>query len=139
MTAKNMAELEKMLMKEMRKSMNVASKKMLADMYEETEGFYEGGEPRQYERTGALGDTPRVTAISESGNELEFDAYLDTSHRYTTGKRPTMEDVLHLANDGIVSSSVGYLRETVGRRGFWDRAEHKMEKTLNDTMHKFFD
>ena len=138
MIAKNMAEIEKMLMKEMRKSMNVASEKILADMYEETEGFYSGKEPKMYERTGALGDTPRVTSINQSGNELEFTAYLDKNYKYTTGKSPTMEDILNLANDGIVNSSVGYLRNTVGKKGFWERAEKKMERSFNNTMRKFF-
>lgn len=138
MIAKNMAELEKMLMKEMRKSMNVASDKMLADMYEETEGFYSGSNPKQYERTGALGDTPKVTSLSQNENEVEFTAYLDQDYKYSTGKKPSMKDVLHLANEGVTNSSVGYLRDTVGKKGFWERAKNKMEKTFNDTMRRFF-
>lgn len=79
MTAKNMKELEQMLLKEMRKAMNVASERMLADMYDETGGFYTQGNPKMYQRTGALGDTPKTTAVSSSGNVVSFKAYLDTS------------------------------------------------------------
>lgn len=136
--AKNMKELEQMLLKEMRKAMNVASDKMLADMHEETADFYTGGTPKKYIRTGALRDTPRVSSISSNGNELSFQAYLDQNHVYTTGKHPTMLDVLNLANNGINNSSVGYLNSTVGRSGFWDNAEEKMKKTLDDTMKNFF-
>ena len=138
MVANNMKQLEQMILREMRTAMNVASKKMLADMYDETEGFYTGKEPVMYERTGALGDSPRVTAPTSGVNSVEFDAYLDTSHQYTTGKNPTMLDVLNLANDGITSSSVGKLRPTVGRKEFWQRAEEKMEKTFDETMRSFF-
>ena len=138
MVANNMKQLEQMILREMRTAMNVASKKMLADMYDETEGFYTGKEPVMYERTGALGDSPRVTAPTIGVNSVEFDAYLDTSHQYTTGKNPTMLDVLNLANDGITSSSVGKLRPTVGRKEFWQRAEEKMEKTFDETMRSFF-
>ena len=41
-TARNLTELNQMLMKEMRKAMKVVSEKSLADMYDETEGFYAG-------------------------------------------------------------------------------------------------
>lgn len=138
MVANNMKQLEQMILREMRTAMNVASKKMLADMYDETEGFYTGKEPAMYERTGALGDSPRVTTPTVGVNSVEFDAYLDTSHQYTTGKNPTMLDVLNLANDGITSSSVGKLRPTVGRKEFWQRAEEKMEKTFDEIMRSFF-
>ena len=138
MTAKNMTQLKQMIMKRAEKAMSVASEKMLADMYDETAGFYTGGEPTMYERTGALGDTPRTTAPTVSGDTVSFEAYLDTSHNYTTGKNPTMLDVLNLANDGITNSSVGNLRETVGNQGFWDRAKEKMEKSFYDTLKKYF-
>lgn len=142
MVAKNMAQLNNMLMKQVKKAMNVASDKMLADMYEETAKFYTKGEPVMYERTGALGNTPKVTAPTESshanGGSVNFNAYLDTSTKYTSGKNPTMEDVLNLANYGITQSSVGTLRKTVGQGAFWEKSKDKMEKTLNETMGKFF-
>ena len=136
--AKNMDELNAMLMKETQKSMNVASEQMLADMYGETYKFYTKGKPKSYERTGALGDTPSTTAPIVTANTVSFEAYLDTSHQYTTGKNPNMLDVLKLANSGITKSSVGYLRPTLGKKGFWEASEKKMEKTLNRTFRKFF-
>lgn len=138
MIAKNMSQLEAMLMKELKKSMDIASEKILADMYEETAGFYTKKNPELYERTGALGDTPRVTSPTVTKNAVSFEAYLDKEHQYTTGKKPTMEDVLNLANYGITDSSVGRLRHALGNKGFWEDAEEKMERTLNQTIGKFF-
>ena len=139
MTANNMSQLNAMLMKELRKAMNVASEKMLADMYGETGKFYTKGKPK-YERTGALGDTPRTTAIKSAVNSVSFEAYLDLNHQYTTGSYPNMEQVLKLANSGIpFTSKNGYpARPTLGRKGFWEASEKKMERTLNQTMSKFF-
>ncbi len=140
MTATNMRQLEQMLLKEMRKAMVVASDKVLADMYDETEKFYTKGKPKKYQRTGALGDTPNTTAITTSGNEVSFNAYLDTSYTYTTGSTPSMTQVLDLANYGIpFTTKNGYpAKPTLGKKGFWERAEKKMQKTLDRTMKKFF-
>lgn len=140
MTAKNMKELEQMLLKEMRKAMNVASERMLADMYDETGGFYKQGNPKMYQRTGALGDTPKTTAVSSSGNVVSFKAYLDTSGGYTTGDNPSMTQVLDLANYGKpwTTKSGNPARATLGKKGFWERAEKKMQRTLDRTMRQFF-
>lgn len=140
MTAKNMKELEQMLLKEMRKAMNVASERMLADMYDETGGFYTQGNPKMYQRTGALGDTPKTTAVSSSGNVVSFKAYLDTSGSYTTGDNPSMTQVLDLANYGKpwTTKSGSPARATLGKKGFWERAEKKMQRTLDRTMRQFF-
>lgn len=140
MAANNMSQLNAMLMKELRKAMNVASEKMLADMYSETGKFYTKGKPKSYERTGALGDTPRTTALTSAGTSVSFEAYLDLNHQYTTGSYPSMEQVLNLANSGIpFTSKNGYpARPTLGKKGFWEASEKKMERTLNQTMRKFF-
>lgn len=140
MTAKNMKELEQMLLKEMRKAMNVASERMLADMYDETGGFYTQGNPKMYQRTGALGDTPKTTAVSSSGNVVSFKVYLDTSGGYTTGDNPSMTQVLDLANYGKpwTTKSGSPARATLGKKGFWERAEKKMQRTLDRTMRQFF-
>lgn len=140
MTAKNIKELEQMLLKEMRKAMNVASERMLADMYDETGGFYTQGNPKMYQRTGALGDTPKTTAVSSSGNVVSFKAYLDTSGGYTTGDNPSMTQVLDLANYGKPWTTKGGspARATLGKKGFWERAEKKMQRTLDRTMRQFF-
>ena len=145
-----MKELRRMLTKETRKAMGIISEKALADMMEETYDFYvpapgvKPENPKRYDRTGALGDTPITTAVTASDSEIYFDAYLNLSHNYTTGSKPSMLDVLNLANDAEVESSVGFLRRTHGEKvhgkgHFWERAEVKMEKSLKDVMKKFFE
>ena len=139
MTAKNMAELNKMLMRKLEKAMTVVSEKALESMYEETGRFYTEGEtPSMYERTGALGDTPRVTGISSTNKDVSFKAYLDTNHRYKTGKKPTMEDILNLtlANPKH-NGSVGYLRSVKGKIGFWERSEEKIDKAFREIIQRF--
>ncbi len=140
MVANNMSQLNVMLMKELRKAMNITSDKMLVDMYGETGKFYTKGKPKSYERTGALGDTPRTTALTSVGNSVSFESYLNLKHQYTTGSYPSMEQVLNLANSGIpFTSKNGYpARPTLGKMGFWEASEKKMERTLNQTMRKFF-
>lgn len=138
MVARNNEDLRRMLMKDLRKAMKVGSEKALADMYEQTGDFYTGGEPKIYERTGALGDTPRTTEISVEGDSVSFKAYFDENHDYTTGKKPTMHDVLDLADKGITNSSVGNLRRAVGKTGFVERADQQIQKTMDDTLGSFF-
>ena len=137
----NMDDLKREIMGQVQKAVSVAQKKMLADMYDETEGFYTGGEPKMYQRTGALGDTPDVTAIDTSGDTVSFEAYLDTKHKYTSGSNPNMQQVLELANDGkpFRTKNGKLARPTVGKKGFWERANEKMENTFYDTMADFFD
>ena len=139
-TASNMDELNAMLISEMRKAMSLASNQMLPDMYGETYKFYTKGKPKEYERTGALGDTPKTTAVSSSGNVVSFKAYLDTSGGYTTGDNPSMTQVLDLANYGKpwTTKSGSPARATLGKKGFWERAEKKMQRTLDRTMRQFF-
>lgn len=139
MIANNRKQLDNMLLKELKKAMNYASKEMLANMYDETGGYYTGGTPTMYQRTGALGDTPKVTEVTASGSEVSFDAYLDTSGKYTTGSNPSMLQVLKLANAGERFTTKGgkSARPTIGKKGFWERAESKIGKTLNKSVKKF--
>lgn len=141
MIARNMKELEKILNQQLQKAMCQASNKMLGDMYEETEGFYKGTQPKVYERTGALGDTPKTTSLNINNNEVSFVAYLDTSHKYTTGDNPTMMQVLKLANSGEPwkTKNGSMALPTVGQGGFWERAEAKMKKSFQQTLEKYFE
>lgn len=139
-SARNSKDVQKMLQKAMLNAMQVVFAKAEADMYEETGDYYSGGSPKMYERTGALGDTPRTTALSSSDTSVEFKAYLDEGHQYTTADNPTMTQVLHLANEGSPWTTQGGrpAHPTVGKKGFWERAQQKMEKSLNDTMGSYF-
>ena len=138
MTAKNMKELEAMLVKQAKKAMQVTQKKAEEDMFEAVGGFYAGGEPVEYERTGALANTPSTSPISSGGNSVSFKAYLNENHQYTTGKNPNMKDILNLTNYGMTNSSVGKLRHAVGKERYWEKAKQNIEKDFKETMGKFF-
>lgn len=129
-TASNMAQLEAMLKQQLKKAMQVVSVKAEKDLDEATDYFYNGGQPQKYVRTGKLGSTPRTTALSESGNSVSFEAYLDQSGSYTTGSKPSMGTVLEWANTG----SAGI----VGSPLFWEYGIDKIEKDFNDTLASFF-
>lgn len=130
MTIKNMNQLESLLNKQIKKAMVVIAKKVEADMYNETYEFYTQGNPVMYIRTGALGDTPRVTAVNQTGKNTEFIAYLDKTHKYTTPNALDMGTVLELAENG----DGGIL----GKPGFWNRTEKKIQPTINSVFKSFF-
>lgn len=140
-TARNMKQLNQMLMKSLKKAMEEANEKILEDMYEETGNFYAGGDPVMYQRTGALGDSPRTTAVSSTtsttGGSASFNAYLDQSNKYTTGRRPSMKTVLEHANKGGDMTNPA-MRAVVGKPGFWDRAEEKMQQRLDEAISHHF-
>lgn len=131
MVASNMAQLEKMLMQRLNSAMTVASEQMLADMYKETGSFYTAGKPKKYKRTGALGDSPRTTALTQMRNGISFWAYLDDGHDYTTGTF-TMGQVLQRAESTHFRSGI------LGRPKFWQRTQKRFERTFRSTMKKFF-
>lgn len=129
MVATNMAQLEQMLLNRLKKAMNVAAEQMKADVYEQVGSFYTQGNPKIYVRTGALGDTPRVTPITASGKSVSYEVYLDQSHNYTTGTwdMPTVMAAAEVGGGGIL-----------GKPGFWKRSEKTFQKTLNRVIHSFF-
>lgn len=141
-SAKNMERLNAMLTNQLRKAMKAANQAALADMQEATDSFYAGGQPKKYERTGALGETPEVTNVKmsfdSSGGSGEFTARLNEKHQYTTGKKPTMAAVLKLANDWDSPPPPHHLRETVGQPEFWQEAEREMERSLNAIIAEHF-
>ena len=140
-TANNMAELRAMLLKEMSSAMKEASEVVLADMQEATDYFYAGGTPKKYTRTGALGDSPTVSGIRRAGsNAVAFDAYLNEEPSYLSGSRPTMGQVLLLADQGIpfTTQNGASARQTVGNKGFWKKAKKEMKKSLKKTLKEHF-
>lgn len=131
MAARNMRELEKLLGKQVNKAMNVASQKMLTEMQVQTYAFYTKGKPKRYERTGALGDSPRITHIMNDGNQWSYFAYLDDTHRYTTGPF-AMGQVLERAESTHFRSGI------LGKPKFWYNSTKRFETVLRHTMKSFF-
>lgn len=138
MTVRNNAELEKALMQKLKSAMQKGADRVLLDMHNELTDYYLTSTPEMYERTGAMGNTPDTTDVAVNGNTVSFKAYYDDSGSYSTGKKPTMLDVLNLADKGITGSSVGALRPAVGPQGFVERADDKIKDTMDDVLRQTF-
>lgn len=130
MAARNMAELEAEIMKQLQSAMTKAEKQSKTKMDLELKRFYSQGDPKRYKRTGALGRTARTTSPSRNGNSVSFDAYLDDSHNYTTGSW-TMAQVLSAAEVGAGG--------ILGMPGFWERSEEEIEKSLESSLGAVFE
>lgn len=142
MQVRNIAQLEKELMKEINETMGVVSEKIYKKMCDEVgnksshTGFYNSEEPKIYERTGALGNTPSITDINKNNNEISFSAYLDQSHRYQTGDKPTMGELLDYMELGIRGAIPE--RHILGRTGFWERSLDSFQNILDEELKKKF-
>lgn len=138
-SASSMAELERMLMAQMQKAMNVVSEKVKADMYEHTGEFYTQGKPELYVRTGGLGDSPRTTSLKKSGNEVSFEAYLEPpSYKvpnpvFTERHLPSR----YSGSEVLGAAEVGQAG-ILGKPGFWKRSLDDMKKELQSTIPQFF-
>lgn len=142
MAVKSMEELRKMLLKRTERAMRETYEKAYWDLFYEVGEFYDSPDPKVYHRTYALGvKTPKVSKMevvtSADSANISFDAYLDQSYVYKTGDKPSMDKVLDLANYGKPWAS--YVKPTIGKKGFWERAEKKFEKDLEDAMGKLFE
>lgn len=136
---RNRAEMERAMKKKITRAMQEFRLKASDDMKEEMTEYYMSGTPKVYERTYEMDNSPEVLPVIDEGDEITTIARLNTDFKYNTGKEPTMEDVLNLANYGTNQSSVGYLRDTVGKEGFWEEMQDRMEKDFYSTMRKHSD
>lgn len=138
--AKNMAQLERILMNRLKTAMNVASAKMLADTMQETYSFYTQGKPRIYVRTGALGDSPKTTPVSSTGKSVSFEVYLDTDLGYEV-PNTAFTDICYASyftGAQVLSAAEKGKARIKGKPGFWSRSEQTFQKTLDDAMRQFF-
>ena len=139
MVVKNMNDLNIALQKELTKAMNIIAGQILEEMQNSIDDFYSGGYPKMYERTNKLRETPNITDIKTQGNNISFEAYLNTNYQYTSGKKPNMLQVLLLTNDEKTNQSdIGRLRKAVGSPHYWDRVLERMKQICNNVLSDFF-
>lgn len=128
-----MDELQQAILQRIQDAMNDASQDALSELHRATDEFYAGGTPVRYERTGLLGKTPKVEAAEINGNTVSFEAGLETGYGYSTGKHPTMSEVLTLANTGFYSG----LRPTVGQPYFWNKAKENIIRNTEQKIRSY--
>lgn len=131
----NDAELERVIMQDISAAVSLAEKKALATMHKAISDFYAGGYPTEYKRTYQLSKTPEITDRKTTKLSVSFLAQLNDRGGYTTGKNPSMAQVLQLTNEG----SAPGLRSAVGSPGYWDWAEVQIGKDFEDAMKQYFD
>ena len=138
-TARSWGELEQMLQRQMRNAMTVVQAKAEADMYEEVGNFYTVGNPTIYQRTGALGSSPRTTGLSGGGNEISFKAYLEPPSYTVPNPAFTKRGYAsYFSPLQVLNAAEYHFAHVRGRSGFWHRSELKMERDLQSTMASFF-
>lgn len=128
--ASSLAELEAELSAELQAAMEEANSKMFNDLDSEVAGYYAGGVPDAYHRTGQLRNTPKADPVSGGGKFFSFRVYLNPAGGYTTGMNPSMSQVLNWTNEGS--------HGTVGSHGYWERALSKMEKSFSSSLASHF-
>lgn len=127
-----MAQLTKMLQNELQTAMQETSVKSLTIMRKEISNFYTGGAlPTVYRRTYALGSTPRTTKVSSVGNTALFDAYLDQTHVYSTGR-----DLRIMSS--LLPAAEAHTHGIKGSGGFWRRSEEQIGEAITETIKNHF-
>jgi len=139
-TATNMRELRGMLLKELANVMNDAAAAAKKDLKNATDYFYDGGQPKMYKRTGTIEKVQEVSKVRRTQDGVAVDVYFNEDASYLSGSKPTVGEVLLLADQGIpFTTKNGFdARPTVGRKGFWGKAKKDIEKSLKKEMKKHF-
>lgn len=117
------------LKKKLRSTIDEIADKSVVIMEEELENFYNGGVPLFYVRTGTLGTTPRVTDKYCSSNEAGVRASLNQDISYDTGTFSGAE---------VIDAAEHEKHGIVGRGGFWERSEERINETVDETIEKNF-
>lgn len=127
--AKNMQELEKMLLNEMQHAVEAANQKVYTDLTDNLARFYTRGKPSMYVRTGQLGMAGRAKNASKNGNEVVAETYIDDTYKYTTGEHSTPE---------IISDAENHKAGILGEPHFWSDTEKNIQNHLDTEMKKRF-
>lgn len=99
----------------------------------ELAAFYASGQPKVYERTGALGNSGRVDGVVSGGDVTSFDAYLETNGVHPKPcKLVTMGDVIEATHNEPTQWKI------VGNHKYWDEATEKIGEVQSEQLSKYF-
>ncbi len=141
--ANNSAELERMIVQQMQKAMQVTQRKIEADMFEEVGKFYTQGDPHWYTRTGGLANTPKTTGITLGGTTASFEAYLDPNQGWYGEGNPNPAFTSrgwgsYFSPLQVISASESDAAGVLGKGGFWSRSLKRMKEDIMTTFGQFF-
>ena len=139
-TFNNWSALKKAIQDEMRKAMEEAEAKSYLDALHNASDYYsEGGDELvMYERTGQYGNSPRTTDVQGSGDNLNYEIYLDQSYDYPTltgSKRDWSTPTIFAA----IEEGFGGKYAPKGKHGRWQQTEEEIEKNVKESFGKRFD
>lgn len=118
-------EIKKDLRKKLKNTINEVANESEKIMHEEIEGFYAGGTPMYYKRTGTLGTTPQITDKYCNSNEAGVTASLNQNISYSTGSFSGAQ-VIDAAEHGKYG--------IVGRSEFWARSENRIKDAVDEAV-----
>lgn len=129
MTVTSTEQLESALRSKLKSAMEATRAKVEAQADGNVWEFYSDGDPTEYIRTGALGNTPETTDVQSNGNSASFEVKLNDDYSYDTGTF-TANEVLTAAED----HTAGIL----GKPGFWEKTKEDSQRILDETMRSAF-
>lgn len=137
--ANNSAELERMIVQQMQKAMQVTQKKIEADMFAEVGQFYSQGSPRLYTRTGNLANSPKTTGISMGGTSASFEAYLEPGGYNVPNPAFTSRGFAsYFSLLQVLTAAESHAAHILGKGGFWSRSLKRMKEDIMTTFGQFF-
>ena len=141
--ANNSAELERMIVQQMQKAMQVTQKKIEADMFAEVGQFYSQGSPHWYTRTGGLANTPKTTGVTLGGTTVSFEAYLDPNQGWYGAGNPnpaftSRGFASYFSPLQVLTAAESHAAHILGKGGFWSRSLKRMKEDIMTTFGQFF-
>ena len=118
-------EIKKDLRKQLRNTINEVANRSEEIMHDEIEGFYAGGTPVYYNRTGTLGTTPQITDKYCNSNEAGVTASLNQNISYSTG---------YFSGAQVIDAAEHGTSGIVGRSGFWARSENRIKDAVDEAV-----
>lgn len=125
----NWNDLKRTLQKEVKDALYEVTEKSYQDARNNTKGFYSGGTPGIYERTGKFGDSPAAKFPVGTGDEVSSEIYLDDNYEYDTGtySARTVFEQAEVGGSGIK-----------GLSGTWERTLEDIEDNIQKIFGKRF-
>lgn len=128
-TATNMAQLEQMLKQSLENAISNAEGQLYLQAQKNNRHFYDQGRPKQYKRTGQLGNAIKTTGVTPTGKGFEAEIYEDMSYSYTTGTYSTPKIFAEAEHNGS-----GIL----GAPDYWRLTENSAQQILDEAMAREF-
>lgn len=137
-TFNNWNALKKAIQEEMRKAMVEAESKSYLDALNNASDYYSEGNPVMYERTGQYGNSPCTTDVQGSGDNLDYEIYLDQSYEYPN-LIGSQRDWSTATIFDAIEEGFGGKYAPKGKHGRWQQTEEDIEKNVKEAFEKRFD